>query len=749
MVQFVGHTRILGQAGEDRVIIDHLPTLTSTHNRPGHLLADSSDGEVRDTLDIDGGGATDDVEVIVSSGDESVGPIGSPTDYIINVHDTGAPDDGADTLTITGTEIGDAGNTSGNDLFLLRKNFVAYLTSQSPLTEDQAPGELLPQVERINYDPSVNGRLRIDAGSGADQFYVDDNSAITTLDGGLGNDLFQVGQVFGTNPNGFTYPDSSVDPRVVANDNQNIDLTSDGDDIELQQITRGWLSPGITFPMTIYGGEDGDAFSVYSNKAVLRMEGEGGNDNFVIRAFVVEDDILAGGGEGDDTFHYNINAPVSINGGDGFDTVVALGTEKADAFIISEEGIFGAGLSIRVDGVEEALEVDGLEGDDQFFILGTRHAVVTTVIGGLGSDTFNVSGNVTANVISQDLNGVSGVINHGAVSPDTEYDKLLVDGLRLTIADERHGKVVIDESDGRTELVEDDGSVDVYEVSLAVPITMVSASTVLHITVSAPRASSYDTRRPRRNTGDPGGPHAAESVLLSVDNGATYVAAGVLTFDQSNWSSPQRVMVRAAHDDAIEGERNVEISHSIVVESNSAADRAMFRPEDVPIRNVKVRVVDEDLGSVLIQETDGGTLVLEGQDGAGAISDTYDMKLSVPPTANVTVNLSHDDQIQVFDESNQLITSVAFTPGNWDQMRTLTVKAFDDFIPENPVISRITHEFDSTDAVYGAAAGVELDVRVEDNEAARVLVTESDGGTRLVKGVSGDDYRLRLVNQPA
>ena len=41
----------------------------------------------------------------------------------------------------------------------------------------------------------------------------------------------------------------------VATDTQNIDLTSDGDDIKLLQITRGWLSQGITHALTAFGGE--------------------------------------------------------------------------------------------------------------------------------------------------------------------------------------------------------------------------------------------------------------------------------------------------------------------------------------------------------------------------------------------------------------------------------------------------------------------------------------------------------------
>ena len=88
--------------------------------------------------------------------------------------------------------------------------------------------------------------------------------------------------------------------------------------------------------------------------------------------------------------------------------------------------------------VEEAIEVDGLEGDDTFFILSTRENVVVTVIGGLGSDTFNVAGDVTDAVVSQDLSGRSGVIKQLVHNKATEE----------LIADAEVTFVVIDEQDG-------------------------------------------------------------------------------------------------------------------------------------------------------------------------------------------------------------------------------------------------------------------------------------------------------------
>jgi Ca2+-binding RTX toxin-like protein len=875
MEELVGHTRIEGRGGEDTIIIDRQPTLTTTHNRPDHELADGSDGEVQDTIDIDGGAATDRVTINIT---------GDQTEYIINVVDSGAPNDGADELTINGT--------ADDDTFLLRRNFVAYL-NETGLDDDNRP-VYANEVERINYDRSINGRLTVTGGDGNeldnDEFYVDDNSAITTLDGGKGLDLFQIGQVFGSNPNGYYYDTDGVtkiyvDPRKidlgylagifndddgkgdynlfingttelkvyersVGSDWQNIDLASDHDDIELLKITRGWLSQGISNPLTAFGGEEADAFNVYSNKAELRVEGEAGNDDFLIRAFLADDNIIAEGGDGDDDFEYNINAPVSINGGLGFDTVVAIGTEQSDAFIITEDGIFGAGLNIQLDGVEEALEVDGLEGDDTFFILSTRQNVVVTVIGGLGSDTFNVAGDITDAVVSQDLSGRSGVINQGTESGDTDYDSLLVDGVALTIGDPVQGNVIITETDGFTELTEDDDSIDSYTIRLARPDDPFTATA--YLTVSAGIASSSDKRL---NTRPDDSDALADSVLVSIDydpygdpGNGTWVRAAVLTFTQDDWDEEQTIYVKAATDDAIEGERKVMMSHSLVVNGN---DSVVAEFDETAIPNVDIRVLDDDLGGILIFESEDSTRVLEGvpvNGGSSAIDDTVTVRLSVAPTADVFVNLSGDGQTivtnantvggtddrlvlrdlgdstdydvnlsdngtekdtltltgsswidegfsigtlftidggtllevdgisETYDEDGNLLTStitltaggdvpetgevsvsiqqktysILFTSANWNQSVELTIAAANDLVRENTKVSEIGFEFTSADPVYGEAPKAILDVNVFDDDSPRVLVTESDGRTELVRGASasGDDYTLRLVSAP-
>ena len=59
------------------------------------------------------------------------------------------------------------------------------------------PATRTQSYERINYDTAINGRLIVNGLGGNDAFFSDDVTATTTLDGGAGNDSFQVGQIYG------------------------------------------------------------------------------------------------------------------------------------------------------------------------------------------------------------------------------------------------------------------------------------------------------------------------------------------------------------------------------------------------------------------------------------------------------------------------------------------------------------------------------------------------------------------------
>ena len=119
-----------------------------------------------------------------------------------------------------------------------------------------------------------------------------------------------------------------------------------------------------------------------------------------------------------------MNAPVSIDGGAGYDKVVVLGTEFPDD-IVTATAIYGVKVNIRYSTVE-SVEIDGLEGDDQFFVQSTLFGVSYRVIGGLGSDTINVAGDISTDIAVRDIEGASGAVDHLVTSGDIRYDGLIV-----------------------------------------------------------------------------------------------------------------------------------------------------------------------------------------------------------------------------------------------------------------------------------------------------------------------------------
>jgi Ca2+-binding RTX toxin-like protein len=330
---------------------------------------------------------------------------------LVNVHDEGAAGDGVDELTVNGA---DTPTGNPNDTFLSRRGFVAALNT--PVADGFA------NAERINYDEAI-ATLFVNGLAGDDTFVSDDNGAVTVIDGGLGDDVIQIGQVFGS-------------PRDA---NANV---APGDEFATTAVIIGiddiaYLSSGVTFETTARGGAGNDTFRVYRNVGELTLEGEEGNDVFVVRGFVTLDPTAAqqenttiDGGLDADTIEYAVNAPVQIEGGAGFDTLLVLGTAFGDVFVVTASGVFGAGRSVSYAGLE-SITLDALEGDDRIFVLSTAPGVVTSVVGGLGSDVIEIGGDVDpeAVVVTADPTGQDALVGEpSAQNLESIQGPLLVAG---------------------------------------------------------------------------------------------------------------------------------------------------------------------------------------------------------------------------------------------------------------------------------------------------------------------------------
>ncbi|NJK69661.1 MAG: cadherin-like domain-containing protein [Microcoleus sp. SU_5_3] len=101
-----------------------------------------------------------------------------------------------------------------------------------------------------------------------------------------------------------------------------------------------------------------------------------------------------------------------------------------------------------------------------------------------------------------------------------------------------------------------------------------------------------------------------------------------------------------------------------------------------------ITISDDDIAGVRILETGNRTNVAEG----GA-TDIYRVSLTSQPISNVTIDLITDNQLEP-------ISSITFTPENWNVAQEVTVVATDDGVREELHSGTIRHAVTSSDANY-------------------------------------------------
>ncbi len=290
--------------------------------------------------------------------------------------------------------------TAGNDTILLRAASTATNADPTNAFVALIAGDL---ADRVNYSADLD-HLTVDPGAGNDKVAADDNAVPTTVNGSEGNDAFQIGQMFAEQRDPVRGGVAAVDAFAT------------------EHTTRGYLSRGIKYETTMNGGAGNDLFTAYSNKAVLHLNGDNGDDTFVLRSFLLESTVNLAGNDGADSFEYVENDLIDIDGGDGHDRFVKVGTEIGDGFIIEATRLRICKLlnglpdpancnTADYENVE-AVIVQGAEGDDVFQVLSIAPVVETTLYGGGNSDRVIVGNN-------GDVTAIAGRLHvHGEADPN-------------------------------------------------------------------------------------------------------------------------------------------------------------------------------------------------------------------------------------------------------------------------------------------------------------------------------------------
>ena len=353
----------------------------------------------------------------------------SPESYVVFTTDGASAD----------IYIRDTGGTTGLDLLEIYGRAVAdfvRLEVLNPFQSDEDArvviGTANPDV--VHYNAQIE-QLIVDSREGDDTVRLDDNRTNTEISLGSGKDTVTIGTVITT-----------LDSRGVPV-------------VDLSRTT-----PGVTAPTQIFGGTGNDEFEVNYNRAEIWLYGETGDDLFIINTYLIAKQDLTDerrpkarsivGGLGANTYDlrtdvdaprsqqqlydYLQNANVNIDGGPGIDTMVINGTPISDVFVIADNFVAGAGRFINFVNIER-LEINGADGDDQFYILSTGPGLDTTVRGGSGNDEVHLGGDMSGAIapilrdlpeylftpdpiLRQDVRKIYPVLSKASAKNDYSYD---------------------------------------------------------------------------------------------------------------------------------------------------------------------------------------------------------------------------------------------------------------------------------------------------------------------------------------
>jgi hypothetical protein len=185
------------------------------------------------------------------------------------------------------------------------------------------------------------------------------------------------------------------------------------------------------------------------------------------------------------------------------------------------------------------------------------------------------------------------------------------------------------------------------------------------------------------NTGDP------NDLLL---NGVQ----GPLTLSFPVGVTQQTFTVQAIDDTLQEGPEKIQVEAKVSSTDSNYANH--------PGGSLTVNVIDNEAG-LLVDEGDGLSV---NEDGT--ITDSFTVKLTRQPTADVTVTITTDGQVNV-------TSPLIFTSANWNIAQSATVTAVDDAVLEtDPHTGTLSFSASSSDPAYNGVTAFDVVVTIAENE---------------------------------
>ena len=233
-------------------------------------------------------------------------------------------------------------------------------------------------------------------------------------------------------------------------------------------------------------------------------------------------------------------------------------------------------------------------------------------------------------------------------------------------------------------------------------------------------------------------------VITSAGDGQCTVTSGAsLTFNASNWSTPQTVGVSANDDSAVEGVHTCTITVSLDTGNTTAAEylSPVYDPSDV-----SGNITDNDSAPVYTAGVSVTPTTINIAEGGSAGS--YTLVLNSVPSDNVILNsAATTGQCSVTSGSQ-----VTFTPSNWNVAQTVNVLATDDSDVEGTHTCVIAVSVDGSTpaAEYGSYNPSDVTANITDNDPSYTPgMTVAPTSVNITEGGTQADVGVVLTSPPA
>jgi uncharacterized protein (DUF1800 family) len=407
---------------------------------------------------------------------------------------------------------------------------------------------------------------------------------------------------------------------------------------------------------------------------------------------------------------YNINHTINVaNTTDTTGYAALTGLQSIINFITDDD----ARIITRHSGLDTRVHEDGTVSDTYEVVLRNVPSANVTVAINLPANqgitrspaslTFTPENWMNPQTVT--VSGVDNAINdrfravdltHTSSSSDSLFNAQTIPAIRVLVVASDVPQIVLYES-GSTTVLSEGGVIDDYYLGL-------SHQPTHDVTVTI--------------TSD-----AQQEII----NGPT-----TLTFTPANWNVLQRIFVRAIDDLTPEDTpHNGFISHSATSEDP--------RYHNITIAGIPTFITDNEIAGVRILPSGGSTHLSES-----GTTDTYDVVLTTPPTADVSLTIQPGAQVAVASPGSTL----TFTPSNWNLPQTVTLAAVNDTAVEGTHSAVITHTAASADPLYQGVGVPSVTATITDNDGPQLLITHSGGNTTVTEGNATDTFTIQLSQAP-